>query len=151
MIHYKQNTALVIETLNKCRYEPSTIRLTQRCFAQFKKYMDKTGINIFSSETAQSWCEKEAPISGKRHFSYALHQLANAYEYGHVLSSRLTIHGKLSDSFIEAINTYLDSLSSEDFIDSSLSRFKDACSLLCRFCQTNGIYSIEEIRYPVLE
>lgn len=113
--------------------------------------MEKKGINTFSLEVAQSWCESEYPNSRRSYFSFALYRLADVYEHGRILGSHLTIHGELSNEFTKAINTYLDSMSTNDFVESSFIRYREACSMFCRFCQINGVYSIEEIGYSVLE
>jgi site-specific recombinase XerD len=113
--------------------------------------MENKGINTFSLDVAQSWCKNETPVSHQSDFSFALLRLADVYGQGRILSSHLTIHGELSDGFTKAINTYLDSMSTEDFVESSFLRYREACSMFCRFCQINGVYSIEEIGYSVLE
>lgn len=151
MIYYKQNTSIVIETMHKYNYRPQYIRLNQRCFSKYETFMESKGINTFSLDEATKWCKNEVPPSCKSNFTYALLRLADVYEHGRIISSHLTIQGELSDEFTTAINTYIDSMSTENFVESSFQRYREACSMFCRFCQINGAYSIEEIKYSVLE
>lgn len=152
MIHYNKNTAIVLDALAKCQYDKRSIFLTKRCYAEFADYMVNKPDTIFSPQEALSWCEIRAVKTYKNQFKSAICRLADVYKHNHVLGSHLRFHRPLPERYSEAIDTYKVSLSkTEVYSDNSLRRIKEVCTQFCLFLQANGMYSISEIDYPILE
>lgn len=150
MIHLDQNADIVVRTLNKYQYSPHVVKMEARCFSQLKHFMKREGQLTLELTAAQKWCAEHAAKTAKRPFSYALLRLADVYEYGRVLSSHLVIHGELSVEFSDAVNSFIDSLSPKEFIDSSIGRYREACVMFFRFCQLNDVFCLDQIDFALL-
>ena len=150
MVHMDKHIAIVVETLNRYQYCPAMVKINVRCFSQLKGFMLKEGIQVFDLSMALQWRDSEASITEKNPYYWALLRLADVYEHGRVLSSHLTIHGELSDEFKNALDDFIESLSSKCFIESSYRRYREGCTMFFRFCQMQGIYCLKNIGFPVL-
>ena len=150
MIHMDKNAEIVVDTLNKYQYCQHMVKTNARCFAQLKEFMVREGIQTFDLSASLQWRDNEATVTEKRPYYWAILRLADVYEHGRVLSSHLTIHGELSDEFKNALDEFIESISSKGFIESSYRRYREGCSMFFRFCQLQGIYCLNEIGFPVI-
>lgn len=150
MIHMDKNAEIVVDTLNKYQYCQHMVKTNARCFAQLKEFMVREGIQTFNLSASLQWRDNEATVTEKRPYYWAILRLADVYEHGRVLSSHLTIHGELSDEFKNALDEFIESISSKGFIESSYRRYREGCSMFFRFCQLQGIYCLNEIGFPVI-
>ena len=150
MIHLETNADIVIRTLEKYQYCSDVVKTNARCFSQLKNFMEQEQIKVFDLATAQKWCKDKTAASGKRAFYHALLRLSDVYEHNRVLGSHLTIHGDLSEEFSETIESFIASLSSHGFLESSYRRYRESCSMFFRFCQVNGIFSLKKVCFPIL-
>ena len=150
MIHLENNAAIVIRTLEKYQYSPNVVKMNARCFSQLRIFMEDEQIKVFDLATAQKWCADRAATTAKASFSQALLRLSDVYEHNRVLSSHLTIHGDLSVEFSSTVDSFIDSIAPQGFLESSYERYREGCSMFFRFCQVNGISRIEEIGFTIL-
>lgn len=135
MIHLRTNADIVIQTLKQYRYKPDGVKVTDRCYYQLNQFMENECIDVFNLTIALKWCEEKVACSEKRAFFQALLRLADVYEHGRVLSSHLTIHGDLSDEFSENLDSFIVSMSSQEFLESSYERYREACSMFSDFAR----------------
>ena len=150
MVYMDKNVRVVVETLNKYQYCPAMVKMNVRCFSQLKGFMAREGIQSFNLSMALQWRDDEAAATEMRPYYWAILRLADVYEHGRVLSSHLTIHGELSDEFKNALDEFIESISTNGFIESSYRRYREGCSMFFRFCQLQGIYSLNDIGFPVI-
>lgn len=151
MIHLRQNTAIVIDAMRCHLYRPNVVNMSIRCFSQLESFMKDNNIQTFTLPMAQQWCEEIAAVSARSAFHQALLRLSDVYENGRVLSSHMSIHGDLSPEFSMELDSFMCSLSPQDFIESSLERYREGISMFFRFCQIHGMQSIAEINFDILE
>jgi site-specific recombinase XerD len=152
MKHFKKNAAIVLETLKRCRYGSRALSMSENCYKSLKKSMDDERIILFSRVMALDWCETQVNHSNRRQYRTAIYRLCDVYEYGRVLASHLYIYAQPSASYSAWINNYLASVSATcHYTDIHLKNIRCACTQFCCFAQYNGICSVEEIDYPILE
>lgn len=151
MIHLKQNAAIVIDTMRCHLYRPNVVNVSIRCFSQLESFMKDSKIKTFTLPMAQQWCEEMTAVSSRGAFHQALLRLSDVYENGRVLSSHLSIHGDLSPEFSTKLDSFIFSLPPQDFIESSLERYREGIAMFFRFCQMHGVQSIAEISFDILE
>ena len=56
MVHYGKNVAIVMDTLKKYQYEPSTIQSSEKCYGELYQFLSDEG-KTFSREEALLWSE----------------------------------------------------------------------------------------------
>ena len=56
MVHYGKNVAIVMDTLKKYQYEPSTIQSSEKCYGELYQFLSDEG-KAFSREEALLWSE----------------------------------------------------------------------------------------------
>lgn len=152
MVHYKKNVTIVINTLKRYRYGPRSISMSEKCYGAFKSSIEDAGITLFSEERALGWCETQVAKTYRFQYRTALLRLADVYAHGRVLGSHLMIYAQPSDDYIEMINDYISSVSSADcYTRVHLKNIRHACTQFCCFAQYNGIHSVKEIDYSILE
>lgn len=152
MVHYDKNTIIVMDALTKCQYDKRSILLTKRCYAEFKDYMKNEVNPLFSLKEAMDWCETKVAKTYRNQFKNAIYRLSDVYEHNRVVGSHLRFYGPLPEYYLKAIGTYKASLSKTGvYSDNSLRRIKEVCTQFCCFLRANGVYSADEIDYPILE
>ena len=150
MIYYDQNVAVVLNTLEKYRYDKRSLFLAEKCYAEFKTYMENEADALFSWEKGLDWCAKETLKVYRNQFANFICRLADVYEHERVLGAHLRFYGEVPISYREAIDGYLIN-AAHDFDDNALQRSKSVCLQFCRFLQSNGASRFEEAGYPLLE
>lgn len=152
LVHYDKNVAIVLDTLAKYQYNKRSVFLTKQCYAKFKDYMANKVDALFVQEKAIAWCETKVVKTYRSQFKNAIYRLADVYKHNHVIGSHLRFYGPLFEHYSNVIDTYRASLSkAEVYSDNSLRRIKEVCKQFCLFLQVNGVYSANEIDYPILE
>lgn len=152
MIHYEKNATIVLDTLKRYRYGPRAISMSESCYSGLGKSMEDEGIALFSQDMALDWCETQVTKAYRSQYRTAIYRLGDVYERGRVLGSHLLIYAKPSAGYSEGIDGYLASISSAGrYTDVHLNNIRRACTQFCCFAQYNGVCSVEEIDYPILE
>lgn len=152
MVHYEKNTAIVLDTLKRYRYGPRAISMSEGCYSRLRKSMEDGGIALFSLDMALEWCETQVTNTYRSQYRTAIYRLGDVYERGRVLASRLIVYAQPSSGYSERIDGYLASISPAGrYTDVHLHNIRHACTQFCCFVQYNGICSVEEIGYPILE
>lgn len=152
MIHYELHVTTVMSTLVKYQYDLHSQRLAQKCYDQFRQYMEDEGNTVFSYETALEWCDLKAGKSSKIPFKAAIQRLADVYAYGRVLNEHIKFMGSLTEAWSQDLGEYLRILSLDASFSGNYQRnIKDICTQFCRFAQMNMVNSAQEMDYTVLE
>lgn len=150
MNSYDQNVTIALNTLKAFHYRDCNILLNKRCYAQLKVFFSEADCNSFSFEYAINWCESlRKPIKGR--YKLAILRLNDIYEIGRVRSSHLTPYGVLTLDFSNAIDKYIESLTPHNYTIAHLDSIRKRCRLFFRYATINGVHSILNIDYPLLD
>lgn len=150
MNSYDQNVTIALNTLKAYNYRDCNILLNKRCYAQLKVFFTEADCNSFSFECAINWCESlRKPIKGR--YKLAILRLNDIYEIGRVRSSHLTPYGVLTQDFSNALDKYIESLTPHNYTVAHLDSIRERCRLFFRYATMNGVHSILDIDYPLLD
>ena len=139
-----------METIKKYQYGPSNMLLNEKCYTRLKSHFVSAGITSFDLKEALNWCLSICKKDSGR-YRLAVLRLRDVYENGRVLSTHLEVYGNLSQEFSGLVDQYISSLSSHNYSDAYLDRIKERCSLFFRYAEINGISSMDEIEFSLLE
>lgn len=151
MIHYNENTIVVIETISRYGYSQHAIEWSSNCFLQLRLWLDGRQIQVFSGDEALCWVDGESvPIRYKRFFRSAIQRLIDVYETGTVMRAHLVFYSRaLPPDYEKARDGYLSSVNGE-FSGRQLRNISDACNRFLGFLYVNGISSLSKISYPTM-
>jgi len=152
MIHFEKNATIVLDTLKRYRYGSRAISMSEHCYSGLRKSMEDEGIALFSQDMALDWCETQVTKIYRSQYRTAIYRLVDVYEQYRVLGSHLLVYAHPSIGYSESIDGYLASISSANrYADVHLNNIRHACTQFCCFAQYNGVCSVEEMDYPILE
>ena len=147
MVHYVENVSIVMDTLKKYQYEPSSIQSSEKCYDELYQFLSDEG-QTFSRKEALLWSESLFTEGSRNPYSPAINRLADVYEYGHILAGHMRIHVQLAERFQSAIDSYVESL---DLCKGYILSLRASCTHFCGFLQCNDILTFEDISYKILD
>lgn len=151
MEHFNDNVKIALSTLERYRYGPRCIKLSQACYASLRKDMESDGIGTFDPDYAINWCGKSAKHIRPQYLN-AVYRLADVYEYGHVHGSHIMIYAEPSAEFSAIIEDYIaDRTESGCNTPIHLLNIRHTITQFCCFAQYNGAGSIGAISYGMLD
>lgn len=149
---YEKNVSVVMDTLSRYQYNSRSLHLAQRCYDELKRYMEEVGIIAFSQETASEWCKLKVSKTYQGQFADAIQRLADVYVHGKILKEHIRFLGPLSKAWSQDLNEHLGILDLDTHYSDNYQRdIRDVCMQFCRFAQMDGINSVQEIDFPLLE
>lgn len=151
MIHYNENTIVVIQTISRYGYSQHAIEWSNNCFMQLRLWLAEHQVQVFSGDEALGWVEGESvPIRYKRFFRSAVRRLIDVYETGTVMRTHLVFYSRvLPPDYVKARDGYLSSVKGE-FSGRQLRNISDACNRFLGFLYVNGIGSLSKISYSTM-
>lgn len=147
MIHYETNTGTVLDTLKKYHYQQNVIQQSEKCYSVLRSVCGDEH-DFFSKEKALLWSDSLASDRARAFYSITIHRLADVYEYGHVLAAHLRIHAILDTKLQAVVDIYTSSL---NYCCGYNRALHATCIHFCEFLQCNGVLSVEEISYQILD
>ena len=148
MNDYESNTTKVLEVLKTYNYPRKKVDLAKKCYDELAPLVEANG--QFSKEQATSWCESAAYDSEIKGYVESVVQLGDMYLYGRILGSHLKIYHRVTQTFIGLLVDYRESYLRCHSVH-SLGNVMSDCSHFLSFLEINGIHTVGEINYPVLE
>lgn len=151
MIHFNENTTIVIKTIGRYGYSQQAIEWSNDCFAKLKLRLEEQKIQVFSSDKALDWVEGECVPSRYKHFfSSAIRRLIDVYRTGAVMRIHLVFYSRiLPPDFVEVKEGYLSSIERE-FSKRQLRNISDVCNRFLGFLYVNYIDSLSKISYSTM-
>lgn len=152
MKDFRYNGAIVISTLERYRYGPRAISLSQDCYDSLYGFMVNSNSERYSRDAALNWCENNVAKYIRSAYTMAIYRLDDVYNSGKVLGSHLIVYPDPSETFSENIETYLSEItSSGTYTKNHLVNIRHAVTQFCCFAQYNGANDMGDIGYDMLD
>lgn len=152
MVNFKKNAGIVLSTLEKYRYGSRIVAISRKCIEDLSCVMECWEGRTFSTEHALEWCDSRVPKYLKQPYKLTICRLDDVYKYGRVLGNHITIHAQPSESFLLAINGYLDTLRlAGNYTAIHLKNIRHTVTRFCCFAQYNGTGDPDDIGYGLLD
>lgn len=152
MKDFKNNAATVISTLERYRYGPRAISLSQNCYDSLFSFLMHSGLKHYSADAALNWCEANVAKHIRAAYVNAVYRLGDVYESGRVLGTHLTVYAKPSEQFSGYIEGYLAKLTAAGtYRMNHLANVRHVVTQFCCFAQYNGANSVEDIGYDMFD
>lgn len=151
MIHFNENTTIVIQTISRYGYSQHAIEWSNDCFLQLKFWLEEHKIQAFSGDKALEWVEGECvQVRDKHFFRSTIQRLIDVYRTGTVMRIHLVFYSRiLKPDFVEVRDVYLSSIEGE-FSKRQLRNISDVCNRFLGFLYVNNIDSLSKISYSTM-
>lgn len=152
MVNFKTNAGIVLSTLERYRYGPRMMAISRKCIDDVSCALVNREGQTFSTEYALEWCDSRVPGYLKQPYKMTIFRLDDVYKYGRVLGNHLTIYAQPSETFLAAINEYLDEIKlTGNYTAIHLKNIRHTVTQFCCFAQYNGAKSHGDIGYDILD
>lgn len=152
MKEFRNNAMTAISTIERFRYGPRAIKLSQNCYDSLYDFMTFHDAEHYSLNAALDWCEASVAKHIRTVYVNAIYRLDDVYKSGRVQGSHLMIYANPSEKFSEIIDAYLLEITSDGIYSvNHLENIRHAITRFCCFSQYNGADTIEDIGYDTLD
>lgn len=153
MVNFKNNTNIVLSTLERYRYGPRAISIARKCFGELFDAFNDQQSQIYSADLALNWYETAGIAKEYRQpYKMNIDRLDDVYRFGRVLGKHIKIYAHPSDPFECVINEYMKQIEqSGGYSTAHVKNIRHAVTHFCCFIQYNGKNAPDDISYQDID